>query len=120
MHKARVSPAPISQPASREHLLGLVAQARSELAATVERLRISPASPEFATAGLLALELDEVQRAMTRVREPADLVWAAVLRDLATTCTGDWPAIKDLLIQAAVTAGALARDGRPGSELPGR
>jgi hypothetical protein len=56
-------------------------------------------------------ELDDVQRALTYVREAPDVDWAAVLRRLATVCTAELSSVRDRLLQAAGVAEALLRNG---------
>jgi hypothetical protein len=96
---------------TRERLVGLLVQARTELAVALERLSERPSRSAVHAAQAVGPELDDVQRALTYVREGPEVDWAAVLRRLATVCTGELSGVRDRLLQAAGVAEALLRNG---------
>jgi len=98
-------------PATRERLLGLLFRARSELGAVLERLNETPARSDVLTARAIGEELDEAQRALTYLRDPAALDWAAILRRVATACSGELAGVRERLMQAAAQAEALRSNG---------
>jgi hypothetical protein len=97
---------------TRERLVGLLFQARSELAVALERLGRQPSGSASHAARAIGPELDAVQRALTSVREGPEFDWAAVLRRLATVCTAELSGVRDWLLQAAGVAEGLLRNRR--------
>jgi hypothetical protein len=104
-----------SHPGAREHLVTLLVQARAEVARVAERAGHTPFGPEFSGARTLGLELDELQRTVSYVREQPGLDLPPILRRMAGACTGPLASVRDGLEQAAALADVLMREQARGS-----
>jgi hypothetical protein len=109
------TPASGSRADARERLVTLLVEARAEVARVAKRAGHSPFSPEFSGARALGLELDEIQRTVSYVREQTGLELPPVLRRMAGACTGPLAGVRESLERAGALADLLMQEQARGS-----